>query len=117
MSWTKYEGDDSDDDTYYRLSDQEPHTIVPLPRGAFLAVQIDDEAFKIEFALFDDASGDAEGNVLYKMVMHGEGYGGNLRECRHTWWGEPDNQGYIFYPNFEVITAALEALKTWFEGK
>ncbi len=96
-------------------------TVVDLP-GGLLAVDARDR-LSIRIALFAWAGGpaiDAETNAevapnTYQLIMHGEGPGVPLRELRHTYWGAPDNSGYIFYPSAKLICGALEALKRWFD--
>jgi len=46
------------------------------------------------------------------VEFQGEGPSGSLRECRHTYWGE---DGYIFYPNGPLITAAFQELSKYYD--
>lgn len=48
-------------------------------------------------------------------VFNGEGPSGNLRECRHTFWGQEDD-GYIFYPDGRLITAAFACLSEFYDN-
>ena len=102
----------------YAVEDQGADEAIPLHNG-YLLIRKRDE-LNVSFALLEfdtgPVSGDTGSKTLYRMIMHGEGPSGNLRECRHTWWGEGDNAGYIFYPNFELISAALRELARWFDG-
>ena len=74
-----------------------------------------------EVALFEWAGGPATKDGVevepstFTRVFHGGGPARILRELRHTYWGEPNNAGYIFYPNGKLICAAFEALKEWFD--
>lgn len=92
--------------------------VIDLPRG-LLAVRI--EGIHVEVVLFELSGGPMTRNGIevdpatYNRVFHGSGPSGSLRELRHTYWGEPDNSGYIFYPNGKLIAAAFEALKEWFD--
>lgn len=51
--------------------------------------------------------------TLTTLVFYGEGPVGNLRECRHTWWGDDD--GYLSFPSGRVIMAAFEALAEYYD--
>lgn len=51
-------------------------------------------------------------DINLSLVFYGEGPSGDLRECRHTYWGE---DGYLFYPNKKVISSALTALSEFFD--
>lgn len=53
-------------------------------------------------------------NTMVEVVFHGDGPGGknSLRECRHTYWGE---DGYIFYPDGALITAAFRELAEFYD--
>jgi hypothetical protein len=75
----------------------------------------------IEFAVFGFASGPATkdgvevGPAYYERVFYGGGPSGVLRELRHTYWGNGDGGGYIFYPRGALITDALAKLQRWFD--
>ena len=51
-------------------------------------------------------------NVQLQVQFHGEGPIGNLRECRHTYWGD---EGYLFYPDGIAIAAGLKALSEFYD--
>lgn len=71
---------------------------------------------KVEFAVFDFCSSDTDGaNATWSRVFHGEGFAGGLRELRHTYWGDPDAGGYVFYPDGELIAEAFAQLSEWFD--
>lgn len=74
-----------------------------------LVVRVDGHI--VEFAVLEWDSSCA-GEDFYSMVFHGQGVGSGLREMRHTYWGEG---GYLFYAPADVIAAAFEALKEWFD--
>lgn len=61
-------------------------------------------------------SGTDGSNEFDQMVFYGEGPGGakgeSLRECRHTYWGD---DGYIFYPDGELIAAAFRVLAKFYD--
>lgn len=113
MTWTSR---DYDGDTVYCIEDQDTDEIIDLPRHGKLLIC--NEGITVYFAVLDWQSGQSSDGTpdTYRMVFHGSGPSAGLRECRHTWWGEPDNAGYIFYPTFDVIEAALRELRRWFEG-
>lgn len=54
-------------------------------------------------------------DAKYEVVFHGRGTSDPLRELRHTYWGEADNAGYIFYPHAKLITDAFRVLGRWFD--
>ena len=94
-----------------------------LAGGGLLAVCESDDADSswTEVAVFHfhcgpaTKDGVAVGPALYDRVFHGGGPAGSLRELRHTYWGEADNAGYIFYPNGKLIVDAIAKLRRWFD--
>ena len=64
------------------------------------------------FQFASQTLGDDE--IFVDPIFVGEGPSDGLRELRHTWWGE-NQDGYIFYPNGEYITKALEFLKKYYD--
>lgn len=66
---------------------------------------------KLNFLEFHSSEID-DSNILCNTVMYGFGYTGSSRELRHTYWGE---DGYIFYPEAEKITAIVEYCKKYFD--
>lgn len=97
--------------------------VIALAGGGLLAVcePQGTEGTWTEFAVFRFASGPATVNgvevspACYEPVFHGSGPAGFLREMRHTYWGEPSNSGYIFYPPGALIADAFVKLKRWFD--
>lgn len=84
--------------------------------GGLLAVLVDD--LIVSVALFDFAEGDIDGkNAQYERVFHGSGPSGNLRELRHTYWGDPKRAGYIYYVDASMIREAFDVLEKWFDLK
>jgi len=88
--------------------------------NGLLAVSIRD--LDVSFVVFAFESGpatDCTGAIVdgakWQHVFNGSGPSDPLRELRHTYWGDPDNSGYIFYPSAKLITAAFDKLKTWFD--
>lgn len=94
-------------------------TVIDLPGDGMLAVI--EEDITVQVVLFEFACGPTFKNGIeiepraYQRIMHGSGPSGSLRELRHTFWGEPENSGYIHYPSAELITAAFKALERWFD--
>lgn len=67
----------------------------------------------LQFAVLDFHCSEGDDTNAYgKLVFHGEGPTGVLRECRHTYWGE---DGYVFYPSGTVIKAAFKALAEFYD--
>lgn len=96
--------------------------VVDLPGGLLAVCEPDDpDDTWTEVALFSFSMGPATENgvevepAMFEHVFHGGGPAKVLRELRHTYWGEPNNNGYIFYPHGKLIAAAFEALKEWFD--
>jgi hypothetical protein len=82
--------------------------------GGLLCVREDD--IHVSFVVLTFASSTVEdAQTMWRRVFHGSGPSGALRELRHTYWGEVDNSGYIFYPNARLITEAFHHLNRWFD--
>jgi hypothetical protein len=83
-----------------------------LTDNAWLVLNKKDELW-LKFAALEFYHSDGDGKNIYAgIVFYGEGPSGNLRECRHTYWGK---DGYIFYPHIKTIVAGLEALKEFYD--
>lgn len=65
----------------------------------------------IYFAVMEFYCSD-EKEILLNCIFHGSGPSGNLRECRHIYWGE---EGYTFYPNGILITEAFKKLSEYYD--
>jgi hypothetical protein len=87
-------------------------TVIRELPGGWLAALVDGS--EVSWVLFRFTSSDADGD-LWERLADGEGYAGELRELRHSAWGETENRGYIFYPPLATIAAACEALREWFD--
>ena len=97
--------------TLYDVKAQ-PGEVVELPEDARLVVH--EDAGVLYFACFLWLMSEVDGtNARYSILFHGTGFGGALRECRHTYWGE---DGYTFYMPLDVIAAAMSSLKKWFDA-
>lgn len=83
--------------------------IVPLKDGYLVLNLIDD--VNIGFALFFIDGCDNEDEYL-ELIFYGEGVGSDLRECRHTYWGEA---GYIFCMPLDLIKEAMIELAKYFD--
>lgn len=86
--------------------------------GILAVLEHDDDgelsASKVSIALFD-SEGDWDDDEWFRCVFHGYGYAGGLRELRHTYWGEADRAGYIYYVNARLIADAFAILRRWFD--
>lgn len=81
--------------------------------SSWLILNWDADGLWLNFAVLEFHSSDGDdANIMLSCVFHGSGPVGNLRECRHTYWGK---EGYLFYPNAKVITAGLQALSEFFD--
>jgi hypothetical protein len=94
-----------------------PLVIELLPGGLIVIDQTN--MLSVKFAVLTPVSGyvNDAGEVFTEAncLMWGEGPSENLRECRHTYWGDEENSGYIFYPSGPLITAVFERLSAFFD--
>lgn len=94
-------------------------TVIDLSEDGMLAVI--EEEITVQIALFQYVCGPSFKSGVevepraYRRILRGSGPSGILRELRHTFWGEPENSGYIHYPSAELIKAAFKALERWFD--
>ena len=89
-------------------------TVEPLPHGCSLCVFEKDELW-IQFLLVEFHKSDLdEQHTRVTAVFEGEGTSGNLRECRHIFWGEK-RDGHTFYLPAQAVIGALEKLKKYFD--
>lgn len=86
-----------------------------LGHEGHLVLKWDEQKLWLHFAVMTFYCSDGDGkNVMLVPAFYGEGPSANLRECRHTYWGE-DGNGYLFYPDGRVIAAAFKALSEFFD--
>jgi hypothetical protein len=108
-------GEDADT-TFVIETISQKYKIEALPRGCIV---IDNAGLWVNFAILrcvtEYTSDDGTLMTEASCVFYGEGPSGNLRECRHTYWGEDDNGGYIFYPYGPLIVAAFKRLSDFFD--
>lgn len=87
---------------------------VLLPGGSLLVYRIED--MSVNFAMFRFAESDMGGeNTKWSVIFRGGGFSWELREMRHTWWGEPGEEGYVFYLDREAVAAAMVDLGRFFD--
>lgn len=88
------------------------------PNG-LLAIRASDNGTTIDFAMFELTASDLEESVdtnRYQVIFHGRGYAGNLRECRHVFFGgRDDDSGYVYYVRPNLIAEAFKVLEEWFD--
>jgi hypothetical protein len=113
LDWLQPEGANNGD-VVYRLDEaREKYEVHELTCNGWLVINRDDHKIWMRFAVLEFYMSNGNGkNVVASCVFHGEGATGNLRECRHTWWGD---DGYVFYPNGNLIAAAFRALSEFFD--
>ena len=70
------------------------------------------EIIQKEVLLAFYSSTDDGANIEVEVIMGGEGPGGSLRECRHTYWGE---EGYVHYLNGKHTRAILDWLEKYYD--
>jgi len=121
IKWLDSEPDLADGTTFYYhlVKAKNRYEVRKICNEAWLILNWDalhhKERLFLRFAVLQQYSSDISGeSIQTKCVFHGEGFSGNLRECRHTWWGE-NGEGYIFFPRAMVIKAALEMLGEFFD--
>jgi hypothetical protein len=93
----------SGEDGYLLDDARSKYAVKDLGNHGYLVLNWDDKEFFLKFAVL---------TVGLDLQFYGEGPTGNLRECRHTYWGE---DGYLFYPDGKVITAAFKELSKYFD--
>jgi hypothetical protein len=75
-------------------------------------VSTKENGHQLSFQFLEFASSDMDDtNIEVDIIMHGYGYI-ELRECRHTYWGE---EGYIYYPNTTNLRAILDWIDKHFD--
>jgi hypothetical protein len=102
----------------YRDEDLRAHATHSVALDGHGLLVVSEREYWAEFAVLAFYCAEDEAcakNVCWQRVFEGSGTTGALRELRHTWWGEPDNAGYIFYPSPLLITSAFRELARWFD--
>lgn len=108
-------------DRVYVREDMVKHSdlIIELCDSALLVVREEREDYSFtSFAVMQlDAGPSTRDGVEcdpaeYSHLFSGEGPASNLRELRHTYWGD---EGYLFDPPATVIADAFKHLKRWFD--
>lgn len=111
VSWLK--AHEERDDTVYLLSEmKKDFEVIDFGNDGYLVLNWSTSLW-LQFAVLRFHTGYDEERIFLSVIFHGEGAVGNLRECRHTWWGE---EGYIFYPDGDIITSAFKHLSKYFDG-
>lgn len=109
----KPHGKSHNDITVYVLDEQIADEHIRLNKRAWMLVHYIDET-TLEFAVFEFFMSNVDGSdALHSMLLNGSGPSGELRECRHIWWGE---DGYTHGLDFSVVEAALRELRRWYDG-
>ena len=91
--------------------------VTPLDEhdGAWLLIH--DRDGWIEFALAEFAMSDGDGSERYvSLVWRGSGPANSLRELRHSWFGDTEEPGYVFYLSMDRMEAAFKHLRKYFDG-
>lgn len=83
-----------------------------LGEEGYLLLKWDENNFWLKFAVLQFHSSAVGEDVLLSPIFWGEGPTDNLRECRHTYWGE---NGYVFYPDGKTISLAFKVLSQYFD--
>lgn len=114
IEWLDSEVEDMNSVTVYPIEKaRKRYEVRELPMGGHLVLNPNEHWMK--FAVLQFYTSESDGtNEMGSCVFHGEGPHDALRECRHTWWGE-ECDGYLFYPNGQLIAGAFEALSEFFD--
>lgn len=92
---------------------REKYEVIDLGSDGYLVLHWCKDKFILNFAVLEFFSEATNESTKVEVVVYGCGPTGDLRELRHTWWG--DNKGYIFYPSITIITKAFNELKKYFD--
>jgi hypothetical protein len=94
---------------------RQKYDVRPLGKNGWLVLKHPaDDSIWLEFAVLQTMY-ECEGKIFMEMIFHGGGPLGALRECRHTHWGHEEDDGYIYYPDAEIITLAFSELRDFFD--
>ena len=88
------------------LGDREDECIVFLKNGEYGK----------NFAVFQYDYADAN-ETFMSVIWHGCGTTGNLRELRHSYFGHPEDNGYIFYVPLDLMEKAIKVLREFFNDR
>lgn len=108
------EGFDIDPKLYDKRKLKEHFTTYDLVHHGLLVVEEHDNSPWKSFAVLEFQEG-LDDDVKMSMIFYGEGPSGNLRECRHTYWGQDENEGYVSYPDGRIITDAFKYLSKYYD--
>lgn len=115
IDWIKHGEKDHLNEMNYSLDKlKEEFDVRELCEDGWLILNMDENKLWLKFVVMQYSDCDGT-NTFVKTVFHGYGPSDNLRECRHTWWGDSNEEGYIFYPKADIIIASLNALKEFYE--
>lgn len=109
---------DKNSDKVYKLLDIKtvPGVVIEEPvEEVWVAVHLSEDGVIRSFAAFEWVSEDDD-DTYVSLMFHGEGTGPNLKELRHTHWGDKPYPGYVFYMHVDKTIAALQVLKKYFDG-
>ncbi len=69
----------------------------------------------VDFAMFRFEVQEVDSDEMYELVFDGAGIADALKEMRHTWFGSPGDEGYVYYLPLDSTIKALTILKEYFE--
>lgn len=85
----------------------------------------DRDSIMVDFAVLRFHSSNIDGSGgMYACFWYGVGFSGSIRECRHSYFGEPASyweedqkpiDGYVSYLNGDLVKAACDVLKSYFD--
>jgi len=86
---------------------------VELPSNGHLFYYREADGLHLNFFVGGFHTSDVDNkNVVIDKIWTGCGPTGNLRELRHSFFGE---NGYIFYVNLDILEAASKDLRRYFD--
>jgi hypothetical protein len=115
---TKHPGWSDHTQAIYSLDEikEKATEVIKLPSGGWLALYKQDDGHEwYHYGLFQFAGAESDGdkNTMVEKIFIGQGPSGNLREMRHTYFGEKD--GYIFYLPMKMIREAFDVLSKYYD--
>jgi len=99
-------------DPLIQIKDAPPHSY-DFREGDFFLRVVENDIWA-DWALLSWAGESESGDdVRWELVAHGTGVSSNLREPRHTWFGDGD--GYLFYVDPKILAWGFKILEKWFD--
>ncbi len=112
IDWLEHDSIVQDEPLFDLSYLKEKYEVHSISESGYIIINDQKDDF-VKFAVMSFYMSDLDdSNIKVSLVFHGEGPSGALRELRHTWWGD---NGYVFYPNADIICNSLQFLKKYFD--